>query len=234
MSSVNQYIEILNEPLRHRIISHYKKNATCYLSELCDKYGSDKGELTSSGHPYPWPAHTYADYYSRLFSHCRPHIRFVFECGLGTNNPDLPSSMGVNGKPGASLRVWRDYFSNAQVFGADIDKDVLFEEERIKTYFVDQTSPKSIEYLWTAIDVLEFDLIVDDGLHTYDAGICMFENSISKLAKNGIYIIEDVSPCDLLTFRDYFESKPYQVDFINLLRPNLSLADNNIVLIRNI
>ena len=35
-------------------------------------------------------------------------------------------NMTASGKPGASLRVWRDYFNNAQVIGADIDKRILF------------------------------------------------------------------------------------------------------------
>jgi hypothetical protein len=68
----------------------------------------------------------------------------VFECGVGTNNPNITSNMGVNGQPGASLRVWRDYFQNAEVFGADIDRGILFEEQRIRTFYVDQTNKDSI------------------------------------------------------------------------------------------
>ena len=30
--------------------------------------------------------------------------------------------MGKQGKPGASLRTWREFFPNAQVIGIDIDK----------------------------------------------------------------------------------------------------------------
>ena len=33
--------------------------------------------------------------------------------------------MSINGKPGASLRAWRDYFVNSVVYGADIDKNIL-------------------------------------------------------------------------------------------------------------
>ena len=49
------------------------------------------------------------------------------------------------GKPGASLRVWRDYFPNAIIYGADIDKDILFAEERIKTFYIDQLDPVAIK-----------------------------------------------------------------------------------------
>jgi hypothetical protein len=231
--TLDKYLALLNSGLGHAYIGHYKKNPSCYLAELCDKYGSDKGELKEGGHPYPWPSHTYSDFYSRLFGHCRNYIKKVFECGLGTNNPNLLSSMGVNGKPGASLRVWRDYFPNAQIVGADIDRDILFKEERIETFFVDQTDPKSIEDLWRNSGLDCCDFMIDDGLHTYSAGICLFENSIERLSPSGIYIIEDVSTQNLMMFKQYFSNKPYQVDFVNLLRPTGVLSDNNLVVVRN-
>jgi hypothetical protein len=46
--------------------------------------------------------------------------------------------------PGASLRVWRDFFPNAQVIGIDIDEKTMFKDERINTYVVDQTDVHSI------------------------------------------------------------------------------------------
>ena len=36
--------------------------------------------------------------------------------------------MGINEKPGSSLRMWRDYFPVARVFGVGIDKKILFKE----------------------------------------------------------------------------------------------------------
>ena len=229
----NKCLRPLNANLDHKFITYYKKNYSNLLSALCDKYGSDKGEIAKSGHPYPWPSHTYADFYSRLYDHCRIDVKRVFECGLGTNNPNLSSSMGMSGKPGASLRVWRDYFPNAQVFGADIDRDILFEEERIKTFYVDQTDPKSIAEFWNNVGLSAFDFMIDDGLHLFEAGICLFESSISKLSKHGIYIIEDVSLPDLTKYKSYFDNKEYQVDYVILVGPsNLGLYSNNLVAVR--
>jgi hypothetical protein len=230
--SQQEYFNDLNKGLNHRLVVHYKKNTSSLLSGLCDKYGSDKGAIAQFGHPYPWPSQTFADVYSRLFDHCRMGVKKVFECGLGTNDPNLVSSMGVNGVPGASLRVWRDYFPNSIIVGADIDKDILFEEKRIKTFYLDQTDPHAIANFWNNVGGTDFDFMIDDGLHTYEAGICLFENSVSKLSKNGIYSIEDVSMSGLIKFRDYFATKKYQVDYVNLLRPNLDIGDNNLVIIR--
>jgi hypothetical protein len=216
-----------------RIVSYYQKNYNCEISNLCDLYGSDKGELSSSGHTYSWPSHTYADFYSSLFSHCRNSVLKVFECGLGTNNSSITSSMGVFGKPGASLRVWRDYFPNAMVYGADIDEDILFEEERIKTYFLNQLDPFTIKSFWEDVGQIDFDFMIDDGLHTFEAGSTLFLNSIDKLSRNGVYVIEDVSPSDLVRYKLFFENLKYIVEYVCLFRPSLDLADNSLVVIRN-
>ena len=47
------------------------------------------------------------------------------------------------------MRALRDYFPNANIFGADIDKNILFNDQnRIKTFYVDQLDRKSVENLW--------------------------------------------------------------------------------------
>jgi len=230
--SYQQYMTDFNAPLGSLSVGHFRKNPECRLAGLCDLYGSDKGSLKDTGHAYPWPPHNYTEYYARLFGHCRPHIRKVFECGLGTNNLTVPSNMGAAGKPGASLRVWRDYFPNAQIYGGDIDPGVLFSEERISTYYLDQTNPNSIGAVWGVIGESGFDLIIDDGLHTFEAGLCLFQHSVQHLAEGGVYIIEDVWPDDLAKFRAYFQTQPFAVDYINLIRPGLDLGDNNLVVIR--
>ena len=114
----------------------YIKNNNSALNVLCDKYGSDKGEVSSEGNPYPWASHNYADIYELMFRLRRNDVELLLECGIGTNNPNLISSMEMDGKPGASLRLWRDFFPKAQIIGIDIDSDILFEEDRISTYHV--------------------------------------------------------------------------------------------------
>ncbi len=67
----------------------------------------------------------------------RDNIRKVFECGIGSVDETLVSNMTTFGKSGALLRMWKDYFPNAQIFGADIGSKVMFSEERIFTYTMD-------------------------------------------------------------------------------------------------
>lgn len=141
--------------------------------------------------------------------------------------------MSESGNPGASLRVWRDYFPNAHIIGADVDERIMFTEERISTYVVDQTDPISIEKMWRQVDTDGFDLMIDDGLHTYDAAICLFHNSIEKLARRGLYAIEDVASTDLRRFWDFFVDKSYCVSYVVGHRPaHRDVDDNNLIIVR--
>ncbi len=179
------------------LINYYYENKYYSIepTELCllmDKYGSDKGTKNKG-------KGNYTKFYELIFNKIKDNNLKIFEVGLGTNNLDVPSTMGLDGVPGASLRGWKDYFSNSEIFGGDIDRRILFEEQRIKTYFVDQFDRNSIINLWSNFD-FQFDVILDDGLHDishsdHSANRIFFENSISKLKKSGFYIIEDVA-CD--------------------------------------
>lgn len=180
------------------------------LATLCDRYGSDKGEAASMPQPYAWPSHLYTDLYEMLFGQAREAVKLVVECGIGTNNPDLVSSMGMAGKPGASLRVWRDYFPGARVIGADIDADILFTDDRIETFQCDQTSADSIaDFRRTAgLGDETIDLIIDDGLHEYHAGIAFFEAMWPALRIGGTHVIEDIVAPDAPKFARYLADLP--------------------------
>ena len=182
--------------------------------------------------PYPWPAHTYVDLYAQLFDHCRSNVKLVFECGIGSTDLSMPYNMSESGRPGASLRVWRDYFPNADVIGADLDETALFEEPRIRTFHVDQTSPTSVTAMWRAVGQRDFDLMIDDGLHEPVGALTLFEHSIDLLAPHGIYVIEDVRPDDLRTYSTYFASLNYRASVVILRRTPGELGWNNLVLIR--
>jgi hypothetical protein len=138
--------------------------------------------------------------------------------------------MTLGGKSGASLRVWRDYFENSLIYGADIDKEILFESDRIKTFYVDQLNEHSIKEMWSNINKSNFDIIFDDGLHSFEAGITMFLNSFDKLRKNGIYIIEDVGFNYLKKLADTLSK--YNPEIITLNDNNTKHGNNNLILIR--
>lgn len=166
------------------------------LSTLMQLYGSDK----YGGH------HNYTTLYHEIFCGIKTEVKNLLEVGIGTKNPSIKSNMAGfrSSKPGGSLRAWRDYFVNAQVYGLDIDKDILFNEERIKTFYCDQTNKDDIANFLNSehIKNLEFDIIIDDGLHTYDANYCFLINSFYKLKPGGIYFVEDVRRNTEQSFKD--------------------------------
>lgn len=205
------------------------------IAQLCDRYGSDKGDAGASIQPYPWPSHTYADVYGLILSPQRHAIRTVLECGIGTNNPSFTSSMTATGRPGASLRVWRDFFPNALVFGVDIDPDILFEEDRIRTAHVDQTSQDSIAAFLKEEGRPIFDVIIDDGLHEFSANRTFFESMIGSLAPGGYYFIEDCVAETRDAFREYFTGDGrFDVHHFALFRSGRSrLGDNALIMIRH-
>ena len=208
-------VSILTRRLRQTLevfggssFSVYNSTETVF-AHLCDQYGTDKGSNGQTAYPFEWAPHRYSDLYDVLFRQRRNQVNRVFECGIGTGNLGISANMGKGARPGASLRAWRDYFPNAVIYGADIDPDVIFNEDRIFTFLLDQLNEKSIKDAISDFEPGSFDLMVDDGLHTYQANATLFRNSHHLLSEEGIYIIEDVTPTNLrklLSLRSEFFS----------------------------
>ena len=192
------------------------------LTELMNNYGSDKGNKNNH--------HNYSDFYSELFFNKRNEVKNLLEIGLGTNDVSMASNMGSEGSPLASLRAWRDFFENANIYGADIDKKILKNEDRIKTFYVDQTNPASIKQMFDKIGIEKYDIILEDGLHEFNANICFFENSIKYLSNNGTYIIEDIYFKDQKKFINYFENLNYNFSIIDIYHEK-NIANNCLILI---
>lgn len=208
------------------------------VTDLClimEKNKSDKGSSKSKNN---W--HNYTVIYNELFKNIRNNNINLFELGIGSINPNNTSNMvnimGENAKIGASLYGWKEYFQNGQIYGADIDKETLFTANRIKTYYCDQTDPKSINTLWNNSELKqEFDIIVEDGLHEFYANVCFFENSIHKVKSGGYYIIEDIRNLDIYSFEEQIKEwqKKYPTYIFKLLEleSNVNFIDNNLLVV---
>ena len=144
------------------------------LKILFNKYGSDKSR-----------DHDYHLIYCNLFKNLNS-VKKILEIGIGTNNENFPSNMGIKGTPGASLRAFRDFFKKARIFGADIDKNILFQENRIKTFHVDQSDSNSIKNLYKKVGN-NFDLIIDDGSHNLSDILLSFKNLFKYLSKKFLW-----------------------------------------------
>jgi len=149
------------------------------LGSLFDSYGSDK------------KTHGYDLIYNFIIEELE-EIDLVIEIGIGSNNEDVLSNMSRKGKPGSSLRSFRDYLPNSQIVGLEFDKNVLFEEERIKTFYFDQNHIDSLDTLPKKL-LGNVDILIDDGLHSVVANINSLYFAEKLLKKGGFLIIEDIS-----------------------------------------
>ncbi len=197
------------------------------MCRVMTKYGSDKGRLNY-----------YTPVYSALFRDRGNEPLRIFELGLGSNNTEVPSNMGPYGAPGASLRGWRELFPHALVYGADIDRGILFQEDRIKTFYCNQLDPASMHELWSQPELQEgVDILIEDGLHTFEANISFLEGSLRHLRPGGIYVTEDIMLSDVEAWYDrlgsvYAKLYPtYEFAFAVIARDG-SGGSNNLLVIR--
>lgn len=134
--------------------------------------------------------------------------------------------------PGSSLRGWKALFPTAKIYGADINKSVLFQEENIKTFFTDQLNKNELINLKKNLNNIFFDLIIDDGLHTYEANINTFEVFNDTLSKEGLYFIEDIRYPELDKYYKFFENSKFDFKIIECLNVNSSYG-NCMIIIRH-
>jgi hypothetical protein len=214
--------------LNNILIDHISPTPLC---EIMGRNKSDKGSIDISK---SW--HNYTTFYYSLFKDLKDKPLNIFELGIGSQKSEFPNNMGENGSPGASLYGWREFFPNANIFGADIDKSILFKDERIKTFYCDSRNPEIITSMWKNTELPEsFDIIIDDGLHLLDANITFFENSLHKLSRSGLFIIEDVGSFEACYPHIHYLNNKYNnisVQYLSIPCPVNTNGDNNLIIIK--
>jgi predicted O-methyltransferase YrrM len=147
------------------------------LCELAKKHGTDKGgEHLQRGDT----CHNYTKTYFHLFDYRRHDVRNVLEIGIGG---------------GHSLRMWKEFFSKAQIIGIDCNPECLAQtEDRIRCFHGDQRSSDDLMAIMDALERPKFDLIVDDGSHEPADQISTAQVLLPYLTPHGMYVIEDIEP----------------------------------------
>jgi SAM-dependent methyltransferase len=155
----------------------------CFIGE---KYGTDKSPLVFfMGH------HAYTPFYNFLFSNIR-HKNIIFgEIGIYKN---------------ASMKMWREYFSNATLYGWDCKVGESLEDryqedfiqnaktENLHNVFYDYMNVESEESINSAFEKsnIKFDVIIDDSSHKFWDQIRLIRNAYKYLNPGGCLIIEDI------------------------------------------
>jgi len=145
------------------------------LHDIGIKHNTDKAYL-----------HKYLVFYEEHLIRCRYKKIRLLEIGIG----GMEHSKGISNNGGSSLRMWGEYFPNAEIFGIDTDKSCLnyvYESDRIKTIIGDQTNRKFLDSIEG-----EFDIIIDDGGHLMNQQMISFGCLFKKLKQDGVYILENL------------------------------------------
>lgn len=122
--------------------------------------------------------HGYHEVYSHLLAALEP--KSFLEIGLFLNDTQH-----------TDLFAWEQVFPNADIYGADIKEHLLFERNRIKTFFVDQSKVETFTELRKSLPE-QIDIILDDASHVLELTINTFENLFDLVSDGGIYMIEDI------------------------------------------
>ena len=156
------------------------------LCELAKKYETDKGgeHLRYSGaDSESGSCHNYTPYYDAMFKGRRDQVELVLEIGAYR---------------GCSLKMWEDYFPNAQIIGLDHAADCMkggsssfltSADTRIHTFLADQNNPVSLR---AAVRDMKFDIIIDDGSHERPHQLVSLYVLLSSLKPGGLYVVEDL------------------------------------------
>lgn len=155
------------------------------ITELCLEYGSDK--CPGGGSHEGW-GHSYAPFYDKIFEN-KKNITAILELGAGS--VEVMQHYVKNYRACASLRVWRDFFPDAKVYGLDNKPDCNILEERIYGVIGDQSNPEDLQKL---VDMAgeKFDIIIDDCSHRIEDQLFSAHFLMPHMKKDGIYCIEDI------------------------------------------
>jgi hypothetical protein len=149
------------------------------LCELGLKYGTDKVWRDRTEGMTGESAHDYTPAYHELLKD--RDVKRVLEVGIGEKKYCA-----------ASLRMWAEYFPQAEIYGGDFDSSTFITDNpRIHCFWCDQGDKNSLDQV-ARITGGNFDLIVDDGSHIAAHQILTFRVLYSLLSSTGVYIIEDI------------------------------------------
>ena len=196
------------------------------LNMLAKIYKSDKSDRPGS--------HAYTKHYSKYFHELRHKKLKILEIGVG-GYESLQ-------KGGASLRMWKRYFTKSMIYSIDIyDKSALCEN-RIKIFQGSQADDVFLKDVGSKIGPL--DIIIDDGSHVVSHVLATFKTLFPLLNDGGIYVIEDIQTFYWPNFggnsenlddprisMNFFKSLADGLNYSEFLKPNYipSYFDKNIV-----
>jgi hypothetical protein len=128
-----------------------------------------------------WGYHQYTKCYEAHFDKLRRKSLKLLEIGVGGYEHPLQGA--------GSLRMWKRYFRNGEIFALDIFDKSQLQEPRIQIFLGSQSDEVFLESIVNQTG--ELDIIIDDGSHVNSHVITSFKCLFPKLKSGGIYVVED-------------------------------------------
>lgn len=154
--------------------------ATPSLCDLAERYGSDKGPKK----------HRYTELYELLFRPFRNKPVTFLEMGLLIGGPEHGVDAGRKTRDLPSIRMWLDYFTEAQIIGLDISDFSWFEHPRFRFVQCDMDDRANIAR--AAREIGAVDIVIDDASHASHHQQNAFLELFPALPSGGLYVIEDL------------------------------------------
>jgi hypothetical protein len=154
--------------------------ATPSLCDLAERYGSDKGPKK----------HRYTELYELLFRPFRNKPVTFLEMGLLIGGPEHGVDAGRETRDLPSIRMWLDYFTEAQIIGLDISDFSWFEHPRFRFVQCDMDDRANIAR--AAREIGAVDIVIDDASHASHHQQNAFLELFPALPSGGLYVIEDL------------------------------------------
>ena len=163
------------------------------LTEIANDIGMDKG--TSSGEK-----HNYTAVYEKYFDPIKSNPIKLLEIGIWDNR-----------FKGASPKLWHRYFTNLDFVGFEIQSvsKVLETELGCRVFIGDQFIADDLN---KCVDEMggDYDIIIDDGVHKFDAIRTSFEILYPTVKKGGYYIIEDIHANDARQIEGWLKENGFE------------------------
>jgi len=183
------------------------------ISEILLKYKSDKNQGLSESKN----GHCYGPLYDNVFER--------FDC-----NSEL-DILEIGIQKGGSLVAWKEYFQKANIWGIDIEDQILDKYRRPDfKYIIHDVKSDEVK---KELKDKKFDIIIDDGSHKLYDMMYVVDNFLANLKPNGWLIIEDCWQPEqwLWVMQQQIEGKDYEMMTYDA-RPILNNIDDFIVLIK--
>jgi demethylmacrocin O-methyltransferase len=165
-------------------------------------------------------------YISDKFSETHDYIPAVYDRYFLDIKETAKTILEVGIKGGASLILWRDYFTNARVIGLDINSCKQFDKP--ENQYKDIFCIIGDAYSQQVLDMIPYDIdvAIDDGSHMIEDILFFIDNYLPRVKSGGYLIVEDILP----EYIDILHEKVKDLDYY-MYENNATREDNNLLVI---